>query len=275
MATAGAASSPGTRLRVLCLHGFRTNIQVMQDQTRALREVLGPNVEYIYLNGPFEAEGESDPMIEERYAKSAPFYEWWRIQLINGGDSDINSAETSAMARATVEEGNEWYMRYGQLEETLAFMDEQLHRIGPVDVVVGFSQGSVLATVLSNWYLLHHNTRWWKLAICVCGVRVAAVNCRSLFETPDGKPILVPIPSVHIIGKEDPLFLESHRLVKMYDPYPVASPTERIVMEHDEGHKFPSLKAHKAFYDELLSIITKHCGDFSTTSTVAAPLSKL
>lgn len=268
---------PTKKLRVLCLHGFRTNVQVMQDQTRALRQVLGDTAEFVYLNAPFEAEGESDPMIEARYAQSAPFYEWWRLLQLDGELADLNSSETSARARATVAAGTRWYMRFGRLDETLEYMDEQLRKHGPFDVVVGFSQGSVLLTVLSMLYLKNQNKRWWKLAICVCGIRVGAIECRPLFETPEGKDILVPIPSVHVIGKLDFLYQESHRLVNMYEPFPVDSPTPRIVLEHEEGHKFPSLKTHKAFYDELVRVIYQHCGDprSSTSSGVATQPSKL
>ncbi|GAB9468910.1 Serine hydrolase [Globisporangium polare] len=268
-----ATATPTTqkKLRVLCLHGFRTNVQVMQDQTRALRQVLGETAEFTYISGPFEAEGDSDPMIEERYAQ--PFYEWWRLLRLDGELADMNSSETSARARALVATGTRWYMRFGRLDETLEYMDEQLRKHGPFDVVVGFSQGSVLLTVLSMLYLKNQNKRWWKLAICVCGIRVGAIECRPLFETDEGEPVLVPIPSVHVIGKLDPLYKESHRLVGMYEPFPEGSPTPRIVLEHEEGHKFPSLKHHKAFYDELVRVIYQHCGDPSaSTSTQSSKL---
>jgi hypothetical protein len=81
-------------------------------------------------------------------------------------------------------------------------------------------------------------------------------------ETPDGRPILVPVPSIHLIGRGDPFSDDSVRLADQYDSHTTmfpASPLKKMVVFHDEGHKFPSAKRHKALYDELAKVIVEHC----------------
>ncbi|RLN48634.1 hypothetical protein BBJ29_002551 [Phytophthora kernoviae] len=252
---------PSEKLRILCLHGFRTNKQVMIDQTRGLRAALGSSAEFVILNGTYEAEGPSDPMIESVYASSAPFYEWFENQLANGQPLLYNDAESSAKARllsgADKGEDHAWSLSYKGVEQSMKRLDEEIRRHGPFDVVIGFSQGAALLSIMTMWYLRHGGVRWWKLAICVGGVDVSAVNVKSLFIDEMGHRVLVPLPSIHLIGKTDPLFHESHRLAKSWTDE--ADGFERWVFEHDGGHKFPAASRNKEFYVELGRVIRQHC----------------
>jgi hypothetical protein len=248
------------KLRVLCLHGFRTNVQVMQDQTRALREALGDAAEFVFLNATYEATGPSDVTIETRYAESKPFYEWIRIRMFDGSYFEEDDTVATAKQRATdAPHGKEWGLLYLGMDETLEYMDEQLRAHGPFDVVVGFSQGAVLLTVLTMWYLQHQNVTWWKLAVCVGGVRVSGANCQPLFVDEQGREMLVPLPSVHVVGKTDSLYDEGLKLADMWADHPEGSALPKLVLEHDGGHKFPSGSRDKQLYRELVAAIHKHC----------------
>lgn len=249
--------APKKPLRVLCLHGFRSNVHVMEDQTRALRTALGPDVEFVYLNAPFEAEGAAFPAVEERYKSSRPFYEWFQYYI---GDSktstEITPEEVTIMHREPPE--NVWLMRFGGMDHALAYMDTQLRELGPFDVAIGFSQGALMTTLLSMWCLHTHNERWWKLSVCVNTSRIHAINFRHVFETPDRQELLVPFPSVHLIGKKDPIGPESTKMVAMYTSFPSGAPTGRIVLEHEEGHRFPSYKRHKELYEKLADVMNQY-----------------
>ncbi|RLN63511.1 hypothetical protein BBJ28_00019488 [Nothophytophthora sp. Chile5] len=248
------------KLRVLCLHGFRTNTQVMLDQTKGLREALGDSAEFVFLNGAHEANGPSDVAIESRYAASKPFYEWCQIHLFDGEALTLDDDVAIAKDRAVdPPHGPEWSLLYTGLDQTLEYMDAKLRELGPFDVVVGFSQGAVLLTVLTMWYLQHQNVKWWKLAICVCGVRVSAINCRPLFVDEAGNDVLVPVPSIHIIGKQDVLFDESHKLADMWADHAPGWAMKKQVLEHDRGHKFPSGDRHRVFYEDLARAIRRQC----------------
>ncbi|KAG1711630.1 hypothetical protein DVH05_008877 [Phytophthora capsici] len=259
------------KIRVLCLHGFRTNKEVMQDQTRGLRAVLGDSAEFMILNGTYEARGSSDPMIDSAYKSSAPFYEWFENQLADGSPLQYNDAESSAKARllsgADKGEDHAWSLSYKGIEQSMVRIDEELRRHGPFDVVIGFSQGAALLTILTMWYLRHGNVRWWKLVICVGGVDVSGVNVKSLFLDKAGNRILVPLPSIHLIGKTDPLYHESHRLALSWTDKAELNDFKKRIYVHDGGHKFPSVSMNREFYAELGQVIKQHCNKDLETST--------
>ncbi|POM80649.1 Serine hydrolase (FSH1)-like protein [Phytophthora palmivora] len=235
----------------------------MMDQTRGIREVLGKSAEFVMLNGTYEARGTSDPMIENAYKSSAPFYEWFENQLADGSPLLYNDAESSAKARlqsgADQGEDHAWSLSYKGIEQSMVRIDEELRRHGPFDVVIGFSQGAALLTILTMWYLRHGNVCWWKLVICVGGVDVSGVNVKSLFLDKTGRRIPVPLPSIHLIGKMDPLYQESHRLALSWADKAEPNGFKKVIYEHEGGHKFPSVSKNREFYSELGHIIKKHC----------------
>lgn len=225
----------------------------MEQQTRGLREAMGPNAEFVYVNAPFEARGPTDVSVERIFAESKPFYEWWQAKYL-----EREEVEDAAAAQELPAEKKIWTLEFEDLDQCLEYMDEQLRVLGPFDVVVGFSQGTVLLTILSMWYLLKQKVRLWKLCVCFCGVRVRAVNCRPWFETSEGDPIPVPFPSIHVAGRKDPLYQDSLLLADMYDDHPAGSPFQKVVLEHDSGHKFPTPAKHKQLYADLAHMIHQH-----------------
>lgn len=251
------------KIRVLCLHGFRTNAKVMENQTRPLRKALGDRADFLFLDGPFEAEGPTDASIERAHGKDAPFYEWCRIK---SADEDAGSGANLNAATALTSTDKEWRFKYVGIDRTIEFLDEQLAKHGPFDVVLGFSQGGVVATHLSMHYL-QRDVRWWNLCVCVGGVPVRGLELQHLFETPSGEPILLPFPSIHIMGKKDPLYTESIKLAAMYEANPEGSVLPKLVLEHDGGHRFPSDAHNPGFYDNIARVIEQHCG--------ITPLSKM
>lgn len=238
-------------LRVLCLHGFRTNHRVMLDQTRELRALLGQEAEFVFLNGPMEAEGDSDATIERVYADHKPFYEWWR-QRTPGG-SDIKDAAEAAKAIQLSETGEEQHSatEYIGLEQSIAHVDEQIRKQGPFDVLLGFSQGCVMITLLTMWYLKQQKPRPWKLNLLFNGYRAYGTNAQYLFSDSDGKKLKVPAPSVHVLGQKDPLCAEGEQLSTMYK--------SNLVLHHDGTHRFPSRKRNPEVYNAILRGIEQHC----------------
>ncbi|OWZ20451.1 hypothetical protein PHMEG_0005122 [Phytophthora megakarya] len=244
------APSP-KKLRVLCLHGFRTNRQVMESQIKGLRDALGPNAEFVFLNGPFEARGPTDEVIERMFGNSAPFYEWWGARSLEKEERDDIEAEEGVPKGAT----KRWCLEFDDIDQAIEYMDEKLNALGDFDLAVGFSQGSIMLTILSMWYLRKTNKCWWKLVLCVCGVYPQGINVRELFETHEGEQILVPLPSIHVVGQKDSLYHDSLVLKDMYTEHAQGSPLPRLLLEHDGGHKFPTPKRHQKFYADLASTI--------------------
>lgn len=224
------------RLRVLCLHGYRTNSQVMRDQTRALRSALGPQTEFVFLDAPFEARGLADEVVESRYASHRPFYEWGDIE------------------RLEREQANGWHHRYTGFDTTVAFMDEQLRAHGAFDVALGFSQGGQMITALTMYYLAHRGEAYWKCCVICCGTRVRDAGLRPLFEDADGTPRRVPLPSVHVLGTRDRFYGTCREHTELYGE-------PKAVFEHDGGHRFPSADRHGDMYSAMATLIRGHCED--------------
>ncbi|TYZ55238.1 hypothetical protein PybrP1_012042, partial [[Pythium] brassicae (nom. inval.)] len=254
MASPPPPPSRGT-LRVLCLHGFRTNARVMQDQMRGLRDTLGPNTEFVYLNGPFKATEKAVAIVEEQYGGSRPFYEWLQYYPRDSMQPTNLSPAEIARIRAKTGWDDDWPLNYGGVDVALTYLHAKLRELGPFDVAVGFSQGGVLLTIFAMWSLQNFGKRWWRLLVTVTTSRIHGANCKPLFLTPDGREILVPFPSVHLIGKKDPDRLESVKLAAMFDSFPAGAPTGKVVLEHEEDHRFPSFKRHRQLYETLAGIM--------------------
>lgn len=233
------------RLRVLCLHGYRTNSRVMQDQTRPLRKALGPQAEFVYLDAPFVARGPAEEILEQRYKDHRPFYEWGHI---------------IRLPRDLAVQDNGWYHQYVGFDTTVRFMDEQLRQHGPIDVAVGFSQGGQMITALTMYYLHHRKTSNWKCCLICCGTRVRDAGLRPLFEHPDGSGKKVPIPSIHLVGKTDKHYDTCKEHVELYEDHPAGAHHPKFVFEHDGGHRFPSGERHDELYAAIAEMMHSHCG---------------
>lgn len=249
-------------LRVLCFHGFRTNSKILQDQTRDLQRLLGPRAEFVFLNGPLEAKAESDPTVERVYAEHKPFYEWWRQQTPDGVDlTDAIIAAQIIQEKTAGRHGpDRAFLQYEGLEDTMKLVHEQVQRQGPFDIALGFSQGSLMATTLSMWYWKfqqHHKP--WKLNLCFNGYSPYGANAQHLFYDEQRKPVLVPFPSVHVLGTQDPMHSDGLRLAQMYQDMDQDGAPMKQLLEHDGGHRLPSAKRHPQVYASILQAIGQHC----------------
>ncbi|KAG7401037.1 hypothetical protein PHYBOEH_003232 [Phytophthora boehmeriae] len=244
------------KIRVLCLHGYGTNKEVMFDQTRGIREVLGSSAEFVFVNGPYQAKGPSEPIIAKMYGSSTPFYEWYDTQMADGRPFSWSYVELMA-GQDPPDTADNWILCYKNIEQSMATLDAEIRRCGPFDVIIGFSQGAILLSVMTMWYLHHGIAPCWKLAVCVSGLKPRGINIRSLFEDKHGQQMPIPLPSIHVIGKADPIYLESCRLAESWTNE--ADGFKKWVFEHDGGHKFPSVSQNREFYVKLGSIITQHC----------------
>lgn len=226
-------ASPTTtakKLRILCLHGHRHNPALMELHVAPLRRALGDAAELVFVNGVSPARGEPDALVRRQHLDKAPFYEWYDVRRLDEHE-DQNA---------------EWFFQYDGLDDALLYMDEQLQRLGPFDAVLGFSQGAVLMTILSMYF--EHKNRalqgsdsappWWKLCISVCTWCVRDYSWKFLFEGSAGETLLVPLPSIHLAGKKDPLHYESDELMYQFagDNEGSAGEIKKLFIEFVECH---------------------------------------
>lgn len=256
-----AGARAAQKLRVLCLHGYRTNAKVMENQSRGLRQALGGHAEYLFLNAPHLAHGDTDASVLKHHAQDAPFYEWYQIKGFKIGDMSANAREEEEESwvpdSAADAKKGPWRYEYEGFEDTLALLDDQLNQHGPYDIAIGFSQGSVVLSALSMYYLRTQNTKWWDLSVCVGGVRPRGKNCQPWFENEDNdSPATIPLPSVHVIGQKDPYYKESLLLADLYANE--CDGFQKMVLEHDGGHKFPSAERYAHIYEGIADRILSH-----------------
>ena len=109
------------RLRVLCLHSFRTNAKILETQLmlRGWLKRLRDSVEFVYLDAPYACSTDEalrqDAAVREYFPTETygPYREWWNASS-NG--------------------------EYARLETTLKHVDDFIVNNGPFDGLLGFSQ---------------------------------------------------------------------------------------------------------------------------------------
>lgn len=231
----------------------------MQDQTRDLRTLLGSDAAFVHLDAPLEAAGDSDAMIERAYAAHKPFYEWWRQVTPDG--VEIIDAEVAARviqeANAKGESAAGWV--YEGMEAAIEYVTGVIDSQGPFDVLIGFSQGAVMATLLGLWYTKIQQSTPWKLSMCFNGLRAHGSNCVPLLQDESGQTVRVDCPSVHVFGLQDPLTDDAKMLAGHYEDCAADGTRIKLLLEHDLGHRFPSANRHPAVYQAILNAIEQHC----------------
>ncbi|KAF0710158.1 Aste57867_5609 [Aphanomyces stellatus] len=204
------------QIRVLCLHGFRTNMSVMQVQTVGLQQAFDKSeIDFTYLNAPHAASGPAYDDVVDFFGADGPYFEWWRV-------SEDNST-------------------YRGWKDSVESLEASIRRLGPFDIIVGFSQGATMATLLTAHYQAKGRHPPYKAVILVCGLAPIDGMPPGLLE--------VNIPSFHILGESDPVVDAGQALVGMY------SSTARHVVTHPDGHKFPMFPHSEVIFNEVARLV--------------------
>jgi predicted esterase len=179
------APPPTRKPALLCLHGGGTNRTIFNIQTIRLQRALSSSFDFVFIDAPFEAP--PGPGVMPVFEGCGPFYRW------TAPGSDTMPEETRKV-----------------INDVLA--DKSRNFVG----VLGFSQGAKCAAGL----LLEQQLRikrgepidpkrpGFKFGIFLNGVFPPLTGILSEEE----KGELIRIPSVHIIGSEDPFREESRAL---------------------------------------------------------------
>ena len=220
-------------IRVLGLHGFRTNGRVLQRQAAKLQAACselkgGTEFEFTMLDGPTPAAGDIDPAVSSLFPDEEMFYEWW------------NSVED--------ESGQKHYKGSTQ---TLSSLREYLRHEPAFDVYMGFSQGACLATVLAADALARRSTKAPSLVLLFCGLAPALgaiPGAAAWLPTVDAP---MALPSVHVLGKEDKIYDRGVQLTQHFQEH------GRHVLVHEGGHRLPrDAETNKAIAELLVQGLT-------------------
>ena len=148
MSVVSMSTSTTRPLRLLCLHGGRTNAALMELQTRQLRgQFEEGEVELTHLNAPHVSPGPAFPGAERLV--DGPFFEWWDTVEIGGSGDAAYGFSSDASA-----------VQYRGLCDSLDYLsgflrDDYYGPPGhdaerkPFDAIVGFSQGGIMTSILT------------------------------------------------------------------------------------------------------------------------------
>ncbi|TPW18397.1 MAG: ovarian cancer-associated protein 2 protein [Halothiobacillaceae bacterium] len=178
--------------KMLCLHGYGMNSQWLQEWLWPIEQQLEGVVRFIHAQGPIVAP------TEEVRAMAARF--------------------NAVLPESRIGEGKNWcWYRaddakppiYHGIEASLAYLANIVATEGPVEGVLGWSQGAVMAAILAGESATIANSpfglRW---AILCGGFRPGDRRFRPYFDRP------LALPTLHVLGEQESEFMrqQGHKL---------------------------------------------------------------
>ncbi|XP_072496060.1 esterase OVCA2 isoform X1 [Notamacropus eugenii] len=221
-------SEPRPLLRILCLAGFRQSEHGFREKTGSLRKALRGRAELLYLGGPHpvpEPAPEAGPRSPEEEPRG-----WW-------------FSKPEAAAFSALEEPAECR----GLEEALGAVGQALAKHGPVDGLLGFSQGAAMvALVCALAQAGDPRFPLPRFVILVSGFRPRGPEL----------PLLSPqaplrLPSLHVLGETD-------RLIPPRESLDLAGCfAGAVTLCHPGGHFVPAAAPQRPAYLKFLDQFTK------------------
>uniref|UniRef100_A0A0D6QRF4 Serine hydrolase domain-containing protein n=1 Tax=Araucaria cunninghamii TaxID=56994 RepID=A0A0D6QRF4_ARACU len=189
------------KLRVLCLHGFRTSGSIMQKQIGKWDKSVLERLDLCFPDAPFPAEGKSD--VEGHFPP--PYYEWFQF--------------------------NPLFTEYRNMDKCQSYIEDYMIEHGPFDGLLGFSQGAILSAGLAGLQskgLALTRVPPIQFVIIVSGAKFKALHIQQVaYSTP------IKCPSLHFVGDNDFLKCFGEQLLESFvDP---------VVIRHPKGHTVPRL----------------------------------
>ena len=224
----GIAASPP--LRLLCLHGGGANATVMRHQIRHLQRALGGAV-CECVDGGREWPLERVPQIIRQMFGQGPYFGWYGV--VDDGDPARSFIDRVSDASVV--------FTYTDVEAALDRVEAAIDERGPFDAICAFSQGAVVATLLTARALARERAGGagpsWRHNLLVCGIPPR--DARHDLSAP------LEFPATLVHGAQDELAPYGRRLAECY-----AAPR---TLEHPDGHRFP---AAAGWYTEMAAALS-------------------
>jgi acetyl esterase/lipase len=212
------------RLRILCLHGYRGNADVLRAQMRALMTGFESFVDFVCVDAPSLTAGD---------------FGWWHAVR-----------DETPGARGDPGVGHR-RMRYQGWERTRDWLISLFEQRGPFDGVFGFSQGAALTALLVGLRApdgtpTRQRPLSFDFAMMIGGFVSNDPRHAGLYGAKDS----FDLPSLHIIGSSD-------GIVPSEDSRELAARFKNpLVIEHEGGHVIASdasIRSQvRSFLEEML-----------------------
>ncbi|XP_061326042.1 esterase OVCA2 [Pezoporus flaviventris] len=212
---ATGAMSERAPLRLLALHGYRQSGPRFRQRTGALRKALRGRAELVPVSAPHTVPGGGEDGNDD------PPRGWWF-----SGPGTFEAAEAAAEPAG--------------LEESLSAVAAALAEHGPIDGLLGFSQGAALAAMVCALRARGDPRFPVGFAILVAGFASRAPAHGHFYREP------IALPTLHVVGDTDAVIAASlsRELAQCF--------VEPVVLSHPGGHFVPAAAAQRKAYLDFL-----------------------
>eukprot|EP00798_Chlamydomonas_sp_ICE-L_P016257 gene16257-22433_t len=185
MSSTDDRSAPGTKLRLLCLHGYLQNAEIFKSRIGSLRKGLKSRAVFEFMDAPFMINS-GDEGAKEAQGATSGGRSWWQWE-------DAGTVERPSLAA-----------KYTGWESSLEAITEAV-RIHRPDGILGFSQGATatalfLASLDAARESIGPDAKLPSFAILVSGFLPRDEHMAGMIQTQ--RP---STPSLFVIGEADKL----------------------------------------------------------------------
>uniref|UniRef100_J3MPA8 EF-hand domain-containing protein n=3 Tax=Oryza brachyantha TaxID=4533 RepID=J3MPA8_ORYBR len=189
------------KVKVLCLHGFRTSGSFLKKQISKWHPSILQQFDMVFPDGIFPAGDKSE--IEGIFPP--PYFEWFQF--------------------------NKDFTEYTNLDECITHLCDYMMENGPFDGLLGFSQGATLSALLIGYQAqgkILNDHPPVKFMVSIAGSKFMDPSiCSVAYKDP------IKVKSVHFIGEKDWLKVPSEELAAAFE--------DPVIIRHPQGHTVPRL----------------------------------
>jgi len=217
------------KIRILCLHGTASSEGVLTRQLGVLSRYLAVEAELVYVTSSLACDS-SNPLVTKECEAVKSFF----------------PDETLMQWCVPIGEALGW-RHYDGLEKAVAEVQEKLRINSPIDVLLGFSQGSNVAHCVAAQAVRGRGP------LLRCVIHMATGKPGWVEQMPEFFQHKNPLPSLIIEGASDMTASGSDAVASTYET------VERF--KHSEGHRpFPrKVEEQKMQAEVIKQFVMKHC----------------
>lgn len=215
-----------SKLKILCLHGYRQNEHIFREKTGALRKLLKGKADFVFVSAPHVIpEAENLKRSAEQCERG-----WW----FSRPDNSYNALDETDISSG--------------YEESLAFTLHVLEENGPFDGILGFSQGAAFLSILVHLQQAKPKlleSKNFKFAIFISGFKSLVTSHQHCYSIP------LHLPSFHIMGSGDQVIppIASEMLAQHFSSI--------TTYHHHGGHYVP---ANPELRDKMRTFLSSFVG---------------
>lgn len=193
---------PHRKLKLLGLHGFRTNGAILRQQLSKWGPALNNLFDVDCPDGPLPCSGKSE--VEGLF--EGPYYEWYRF--------------------------NQDYTEFYHVDEKLfSYIIDYMKLHGPYDGFIGFSQGAALAgclAALQEKGLAFQEVPPIRFLVLMAPTQLRAQHLKHIYKGPT-----IKCPTLAFLGDKDRLRFAGVEVLKSFE--------NNVTISHRSGHTVPRL----------------------------------